>query len=151
MDVYLLRHAKAVAYTPTDHERVLADKGVRQARACGEWIRKEKLTFDRVIVSDAQRTLETWQSLECSGEVIVTPDAYNASSSQLEQLIRQCHGAHSILVIAHNPGISELAGQAGFDRDLRTCELVHLSASEEAADFCAELASVVSSFRPEID
>ena len=151
MDVYLLRHAKAVDYTPTDHERSLSGKGLRQSDACGLWMASQGVSIDLAIVSDAQRTLETWQGLKLECPVNVTSEAYQASAPALERLIQQSGDAQSVLLIAHNPGISDLARQAGYEHDLKTCQLVHLNVDGHSKDFWAELAHVVDTYRPTVD
>ena len=148
MHIYLLRHAQAVDYTATDHERVLSARGVLQSNECGEWLHSQRITVDHAIVSDAQRTVDTWRALALDIPAHITHDAYNASARQLEQLIRECGQATSVIVVAHNPGISELAASAGLQHSLKTCEFVHLTSPGVAHDFSPEICDVVASFRP---
>ena len=60
--VVLLRHAKSAwpAGVP-DHDRPLAGKGRRNARAAGDWLRREGPPIDLVLCSDALRARHTWE------------------------------------------------------------------------------------------
>ena len=55
----LIRHAKA-ADGLIDHQRALAERGRSQAPGIGRWLAAHDLRPDRVVVSTAQRTRETW-------------------------------------------------------------------------------------------
>src|SRR5690606_35676396 len=58
----LLRHARAEASRPgqSDHERILAPRGQREAAAMGRAVASRGWRPDRVIASTAARTRQTW-------------------------------------------------------------------------------------------
>ncbi len=111
----LLRHAKAVPHSAeTDLERVLTKRGLDDALAMGEWIRSSGLIPDAAVVSHARRTRQTLsQVLEAVGKhvpVFLEPRLYHADpATLLEELHTAPDHVHTLLVVGHNPGISELA------------------------------------------
>jgi len=149
--VYVLRHAKAEKQAETDHARELSEKGDSQALTLATWIVQSGITFDQVIVSDSARTMETLELLDLACIISVAKNAYNASAQTLGKLIRESGAQDSVLVIAHNPGVSELCHQAGHSSELRTCELVILDCGVELLEFSPEKCEVVGTKRPEVD
>jgi phosphohistidine phosphatase len=121
----LLRHAKSDwPENVPDHDRPLAKRGRRDAPHVGRWLRQHGHVPDAVICSTAVRTRETWELAsaklhEQSPAVTFEPRAYAASAMSLLYLARELQESTSTaLLIAHNPGISELARSlAGTSRD----------------------------------
>ena len=63
----LMRHGKAEEGPgKPDHDRELAARGRRDAKAAGKWLHAEGLVPDLVICSTAQRTRQTWEEA-CRG------------------------------------------------------------------------------------
>ena len=123
--VIILRHAKAEKLAETDHARPLSKRGLEQVRACRQWLLDLPFQVDFAIVSSSVRTMQTWQGLELSNPVLITDEAYNASAEQLVHLIRHSDHVHeTVLLIAHNPGVSDLAFANGFHGELATCGAV---------------------------
>jgi len=149
--VYVLRHAKANKHGDTDHARKLSEKGESQARALSTWLVQSGISFDQVIVSDSARTMETLEPLELECQINVAKNAYNASAQTLGELIRESGAQESVLVIAHNPGVSDLCQRAGFGLELRTCELVILECPTSLLEFSPETCDVAGNYRPEVD
>jgi phosphohistidine phosphatase len=135
-----LRHAKAVpaAEAPTDASRPLAARGERDARLIGERLRERGTRVDSIVTSPATRTLQTAQIVAAAYDyprerIVVDERLYLASPVEILAVIaaldptRRC-----VLVIGHNPGLSELAvalvPELG-DMDLPTCGLVALDAA----------------------
>jgi len=114
----LLRHAKSDWPDLPDHDRPLAKRGRKDAPRIGRWLRTHGYVPDVVICSTALRTRQTWDlvapELNGSAEVRFEPRAYAASALTLlylcQELPAPCHAA---LLIAHNPGIEELAASLG--------------------------------------
>ena len=110
----LLRHAKSDWPDVPDHDRPLAKRGRKDAPEIGRWLCAHGYVPDTVICSTALRTRQTWDrvapELTGSAEVRFEPRAYAASALTLLYLCRElpdrCRAA---LLIAHNPGLSELA------------------------------------------
>ena len=110
----LLRHAKSAWPDVPDQDRPLAKRGRRDAPRIGRWLRDRGYVPDAVLCSDARRTRQTWKlvapELGGSPSVRFEPRAYDASALALLHLARELPGrCRAMLLIAHNPGISDLA------------------------------------------
>jgi phosphohistidine phosphatase len=111
----LLRHAKS-SWTNTelaDPDRPLSDRGRAAAAAMSDAMRGLGLLPDVVLVSSAQRTLETLAALEPWEETPLVErmnDLYLASAPQMLQILRGvAETVRSVLLIGHNPGLHDLA------------------------------------------
>ena len=128
----LLRHAKAegISASKADIDRILLPSGRDHARQIGNYIRNTVGTLDQILCSPAQRAQQTLKELDFSQTNIkIEPTLYGTYGSTLLQRIKeQSNTIRIILLIAHNPSISQLASRlAGtFLGDLPTCGLVHL-------------------------
>ncbi|MFC0530350.1 SixA phosphatase family protein [Phytohabitans kaempferiae] len=115
--IVLLRHAKAERPAGTaDIDRPLTARGHADAAAVGAWLARRELLPAEVICSPAKRTRQTWHGvavgLRGSGpEVRYEPMVYGGVASDLLDLIRAtADGSAAVLVIGHNPTISDLSG-----------------------------------------
>ena len=115
--LYLLRHAKSSWKDPAlaDHDRPLAGRGRRAAAALADHMVKHQIAPELVLCSTALRTRETYQQLEealTRTPVHYERRLYAASADDLLELLRTLPDQVSAaLLIAHNPGIEELALQ----------------------------------------
>ena len=81
----ILRHAKAERAAPggRDHDRALNERGREDARKIGDYMARHGLLPDRVVVSPAIRTRETWEhaalSVPDTRAVALEPRLYEAS------------------------------------------------------------------------
>ena len=111
----LLRHAKAdaPAGSASDLERSLAADGRSAAGRLGEYMAQHGLVPDRVLVSPARRTRETWALLKLDGAAVETSSQlYDASSDRIVAMVRAvAPETGTLLLVAHNPGLQELAGK----------------------------------------
>ncbi|GGC58561.1 phosphoglycerate mutase [Siccirubricoccus deserti] len=111
----LLRHAKSSWDDPglPDHARPLNARGRRAAAAIAQAMQELRLSPDIVLVSSARRTLQTLEALTPfeDGALIEPMDAlYLAPWARLLEAIQAVpETARSLLVLAHNPGLHELA------------------------------------------
>ena len=110
----LMRHAKQSSHATSDHERPLTDAGLEQAHAVGLRLAESGVLPDRVLSSTALRCRETWAGVEAAlpGSLAIDFEEtlYNASADQLFQEIAGIpDDVNSLLLLAHNPGISMLA------------------------------------------
>lgn len=119
-----MRHAKSSWDDPAldDFDRPLGPRGRKAARRMGGYIEREGLAPDLVVCSAARRARETWRLAreEIGGEIRsnVTRSLYLASPDRLLRAIRRVpDSAERLLVIAHNPGIQELAVRLDADTD----------------------------------
>jgi phosphohistidine phosphatase len=118
----LLRHAKSASDDPAlrDFDRPLTARGVAAATAIGRHLRAHRILFDTVLVSAARRTVETWTlvaaELEHPPTPIVERTLYLCGRRALLSRIRALpEQAASILVVAHNPDLHEIANALAAD------------------------------------
>jgi phosphohistidine phosphatase len=111
----LLRHAKSSWDDPAqhDHARPLNASGRAAAAAIRTAMRQLGLVPDVVLVSSARRTLQTLEALGPWDETpIIEPmnGLYLATAPQILQLVQGISPTvRSLLVVAHNPGLHDLA------------------------------------------
>jgi phosphohistidine phosphatase len=106
----VLRHAKAVAGLGlADIDRPLADRGRRDARATGDWLRENGLEPDQVLCSTAVRTRETFDGLGLRAPVEYSARIYDNDAVTLFALIRGvADDVGTLLLIGHNPAFHQL-------------------------------------------
>jgi phosphohistidine phosphatase len=115
----VLRHAKSAWPDGVpDFERPLNGRGRRDATAAGHWLREHLPGLALVFCSPATRARQTWElaAAELSGEPEVRHDEqlYDASIHDLVEVARSApDDAHTLLVVAHNPGIETFAAYLG--------------------------------------
>ena len=113
MNLYLLRHAKSSWESyEDDHDRVLSERGRNDASTLGEYLHKNNISFENTLCSSSQRTRETISIISKvsphSIDVINYLDTlYHASSNKIKEIVQNCSNK-SLLIVGHNPGISEL-------------------------------------------
>lgn len=130
----LLRHAKSSWADPgqADHDRPLNGRGRRQTDAVARWLHARDAEPDLVLCSAARRTRETWERIQAllhwDAPVQVEPALYLAEAETLlEQVAAHGGAAGRVLVLGHNPGISQAAGAlARREIELRTACLAWL-------------------------
>ena len=112
-----MRHATAGgAGGGSDHERALSSAGRAEASAVGARLQALDWVPSRAIISSARRCQETWSAV---AEAFPTPrtfdarDAiYNAGPAELAHTIAgegPSELEETLLLLAHNPGVSVLA------------------------------------------
>ena len=119
--LWILRHAHAVAASPgqSDHERVLDERGLEQARDRALYFTSANVRLDCLLVSSATRTVMTARVLTKKVEgfaqdIKVTDDLYLASAAIVWQQIAQVSpNVQTLMVVAHNPGLEELVWDCG--------------------------------------
>ncbi|WNV76541.1 histidine phosphatase family protein [Geodermatophilus sp. DSM 44513] len=110
----LVRHAEA-AGGPVDAERTLTPRGERHAAAIGSWLAGAGLVPDRVVLSPARRTVQTWEraraALERAAGPVVDARVYGATVEDLLGVVREtAEDVATLVVVGHNPSVGELAG-----------------------------------------
>lgn len=123
LQLILFRHAEAVdvAGGGNDHARTLTPRGENQAVSTGEQLAAGGYVPALAIVSDAQRTLGTWQqakaSFKTSVEVVHSREVYTTNVAGLAKLLSSVETRFSsVILVGHNPHISGLASDlAGED------------------------------------
>jgi phosphohistidine phosphatase len=111
-----MRHAQAENGFE-DFERGLTDRGRSQAEAVGRLLAERGYVPDHVICSAARRTRRTLDGVLGAMEPGVRPEvdyseaAYSAGVDTLLELVNQVDpDAGTVLVVAHNPTVAQLAG-----------------------------------------
>ena len=111
----LFRHAKAAPRAPSgeDIDRPLDEQGLHDAALMGRVLADEGYCPDLALVSSSRRTRETWEQLSTAFpgvKSVVCDGLYNATAEEiLAEIDAEADGAGTVLVVAHNPGLHELA------------------------------------------
>ena len=118
----LLRHGDALPASRgmRDFERPLSDKGLREARAAAQAILPLLPSPDLILASRAVRTTQTAEAVRDTAfagvPVITEPALYLATSDALLDVLRGLgEGFRSVLLVGHNPGISEACARLAGD------------------------------------
>ena len=118
----VMRHAKSAAggLGTSDHERILTDRGQREATEIAERLVELGWTPHLVVSSDAMRTRQTWEAMEPHfdpvPEVRWDPELSLAGVDAVQRsLVQLDDDITDVLVLGHNPGwqavISYFAGR----------------------------------------
>lgn len=109
----VMRHAKAEQFAASDHDRVLAARGRRDATAAGRWAAAAGCLPDYAVVSTAARTRGTWEcfvtgsGLEC--EPVFDRALYSAGTDGALEIIRTApEDASTVMLVGHNPTMAYL-------------------------------------------
>lgn len=110
MDLILWRHAEAEDATGdmTDMERCLTRQGRKQAKRVAAWLLEHLPAQRRILVSPAQRTLQTAAALGTAYE-IEPAIAPGAPASAILRAAGWPKGEGTVLVIGHQPSLGEAA------------------------------------------
>ncbi|WP_456391979.1 SixA phosphatase family protein [Nitratifractor sp.] len=121
--IYIMRHAKSSWKKPLpDRERPLNRRGKRAARLVGHALARRGIRFDLVLSSPARRARSTAKRVlkalgEDPGLLIEQPWLYgHAANEMLEALLRLDPRCNDVLIVGHNPEISELVVLLSGDR-----------------------------------
>ena len=109
----LVRHAEA-ASALVDRDRPLSSRGERQAAAVGTWLAQRGLAPDRVAVSPARRTLQTWDGMRTAlgavPERVVEERIYDNTVDGLLDVVREtAEDVRTLVLVGHNPAVGTLA------------------------------------------
>ncbi|WP_308917927.1 SixA phosphatase family protein [Jannaschia sp. LMIT008] len=108
MRVILLRHAKSSWDDPSldDRDRPLNRRGRDAAARIGAWLRTHAPEPDRILVSPAARTRETWDALGLPG----TPEHPDALYlAEADAILAALPARGCVLVVGHNDGMARAA------------------------------------------
>ena len=105
----LMRHAEAGWHiNMDDHERPLSAVGIRDAKRIGLWLKEKEYIPDEVISSTSVRTRETLSYLLLDCPQIFERSLYLADADQMKSTLKTLL-SETVILLAHNPGITELA------------------------------------------
>lgn len=128
----LTRHAKSDWGDPlvSDHDRALNARGLNDAPRMARQLARDGVTVDRILSSTALRARSTAGvfGTELGIEVELDPELYLAPAPILLRKAAES-GAASVMVVAHDPGISELASLLSNDGILHmpTCAVARFT------------------------
>lgn len=110
----LMRHAKAEPFATTDHDRVLTERGRKDAADAGRHLAERSMLPDHALVSSAKRARETWAAVaEGAGSDLgpVFDDATYTGSPDvvMEALSAVPESAETVIFVGHNPTVAYLA------------------------------------------
>jgi phosphohistidine phosphatase len=133
--LYLFRHAKAEPSAKDDKSRALIERGRHDAARMALAMRRLKYLPDFVLCSSSMRTRETleyWSVAIAENPKTQFSDAlYLAEPETMLSVLRGVPDkSAALMVVAHNPGIEQLA-VALLHEELKAIERDHLDAIEE--------------------
>jgi phosphohistidine phosphatase len=107
----LLRHAKSAYPTGVpDHDRPLAERGIREAALAGDWLRANLPPIDAVLCSTATRARETLERSGVDAPVRYVDRLYGTTAGTvIEQINHVSDDVNTLLVVGHEPTTSEVA------------------------------------------
>lgn len=113
----VMRHATANPGSGRDHARTLTARGRDEARRVGLSLRSQGPIPELILCSSAIRCRETWRAVSAALGFTATVDfedeLYNASPESLLHRLTEVVNEQSVLLLAHNPGVSVLALELG--------------------------------------
>lgn len=140
--LYLLRHAKSSWADDSlpDHRRPLNKRGERDAPKMGKWLAEQANPPEWVLCSDANRTLATFTRVNLHWKIPqerlqISPELYMAGTKDFWRILQQQPATtHSLLLISHNPGITEFANQLSSDFETDNMPTCAVAAFQFATD-----------------
>jgi phosphohistidine phosphatase len=157
--LFLIRHAKSSWNDAnlTDFERVLNNRGLRDAPFMADLLKKNGVKPDLMLVSTAKRTRLTADffikslAIETS-KIIFEEKIYEAAPRTILTIIQDIKSTDSIvLLIGHNPAMTDVANffSKKFIDNVPTCGIIKIEAAiENWTDFLPENAAVTGIFFP---
>jgi phosphohistidine phosphatase len=116
----LFRHAQARSqFGVADIDRPLTQRGIEEAAAMARRMAEEGLQPDLILASTARRTLETAELALPTGRIQADRGLYLAEPEALLERIRITAGdVKHLMLVGHNPGLSDFARQLAPERRL---------------------------------
>lgn len=118
LTLLLMRHAKSDWSNDslTDHERPLNQRGQKAAPLMGRHLALRRLVPDLLITSNAVRATQTAalvaEACGYAGKIVERSNLYLAPPKTYLELLRDIPStAQRVMMIGHNPGLSDLASQ----------------------------------------
>ena len=149
IELVLVRHAKSDWGDPglRDHDRPLNERGLRDAPVMAARLAATGWRPDRILSSTALRARTTAEAFgeELGLDVGLDRNLYGASAHTLWEAAA-ASGTTSVMLFAHNPGISQLA-EALSDGDIThmpTCAVARFTWATDEWDVAASLEPVSS-------
>lgn len=143
----LLRHGESGwdGHPPSDHERILTDRGRGEAQRIGDKLRGMSWTPDQVVCSTAERARQTAALAAAEAPVSHHQQLYAGGLGALSDIVGQIgDDVATVWAVGHNPSFSGLASAlSGVDTRLSTANAACL---EIEADSWEEAMAMVGAF-----
>jgi phosphohistidine phosphatase len=137
-NIIMVRHAKSswVDFTATDFDRVLNERGLRDAPVMGGRLAARQLPIQVILASSAMRTRQTAKLLADAidfpeDNIIYTELLYHAPATTIDMVIAKLDdGLDTVMIVCHNNGITDWVNeQCDFRIDnMPTCAIAAFSA-----------------------
>ena len=134
--LYLVRHAKSSWDDPalSDHDRPLNERGLRDVATMGRRLAQRGVKPDLLLTSTATRALATAEHLAKAlglkrKHIVVNDRLYAAPASELLGVIAELGDKpRRVMLVAHNPGLSDLAHRFASDiTHMPTCAVAEFT------------------------
>ena len=121
MNLYLLRHAEAEPHRPDDFSRCLTEKGFKQARRIGCFMKEQCLRPEVILTSPVVRARETAEIVsKLLGKQPLTEAPWAACGMKPDVALAELSGyakLDSVMIVGHEPDLSFLiASLIGLER-----------------------------------
>lgn len=109
-----MRHSKAEPFAATDHQRVLTERGRRDATEAGLHLADTGVVPDYAVVSSSARTKETWAAVahgsRSTAEAVFDDAVYTGSADVVLEALRGIPDhTQTVIFVGHNPTAAYLA------------------------------------------
>ncbi len=113
LDLFLLRHAKSDwnSYDGSDFSRDINSIGIEKTKIIGDYLKKKKIRIQEVLCSPSIRTKKTLEIIleffEEDPIINFVDNLYNFPDLGIFQTVIKEAKKRSVMVISHEPGLSE--------------------------------------------
>ena len=157
-EIFVLRHAKSSwdNVNLSDHDRPLADRGIKDAAKLCVFIKNNGHNLDKVLCSTAKRAKETFDLIADGfnfeiDKTTYTDKLYFGDITDIIKDLRELdESLNNILIVGHNPSLHhlvELLTNEQIDR-FTTCNLAIISQDDEWITLNSHKCSLKSLIRP---
>lgn len=139
-NIFIIRHADANATNGTmidDIDRTLSTAGIKDASKMGRCLAEKAVRIDKLVTSSASRAFHTGVIISrhvglATNGIQVREDLYLASVEKILDAVKNCEKeCTSMGVVAHNPGVTELAFKTEQFVNVKTSGILYYQAEVE--------------------
>ncbi|MDF7671261.1 phosphohistidine phosphatase SixA [Orbaceae bacterium ESL0721] len=114
MKIYIMRHGEAAFSAPSDPERPLTDRGLKQALSAGHFLKAQGISIDLALVSPylrAQQTLAEVASVTTIGRIETDSALTPSGNPEQVSLWIPTIGVENLLIVSHLPFVGYLVSE----------------------------------------